>query len=55
MAEPVVVTIPHKLTKEEAVRRLKKGFGDVRSNLGEKFMRSGSVGPSPNTVWVAFL
>ena len=29
MAEPVVVTIPHKLTKEEAVRRLKKGFGDV--------------------------
>ena len=31
MAEPVVVTIPHKLTKEEAVRRLKKGFADVRS------------------------
>ena len=37
MAEPVVVTIPHKLTKEEAVRRLKKGFGDVRSTVGEKF------------------
>jgi len=38
MAEPVVVTIPHKLTKEEAVRRLKKGFGDVRSTVGEKFV-----------------
>jgi hypothetical protein len=38
MAEPVVVTIPHKLTKEEAIRRLKKGFGDVRSTFGEKFV-----------------
>jgi hypothetical protein len=38
MAEPVIVTIPHKLTKEEAVRRLKKGFGDVRSTVGETFM-----------------
>jgi hypothetical protein len=37
MGEPVVVTIPHKLTKEEAIRRLKKGFGDVRSTFGEKF------------------
>src|SRR5262249_16008508 len=38
MAEPVVVTIPHKLTKDEAIRRLKKGFGDVRSAVGEKFV-----------------
>ena len=38
MAEPVVVTIPHRLTKEEAVSRLKKGFGDVRSTVGEKFV-----------------
>jgi hypothetical protein len=38
MAEPVVVTIPHKLGREEAVRRLKKGFGDVRSTFGEKFV-----------------
>jgi hypothetical protein len=37
MAEPVVVTIPHKLTKEEATRRLKKGFADVRS-FGDKFV-----------------
>jgi len=38
MAEPVVVTIPHKLTKEEAIRRLKTGFGNVRSTIGEKFV-----------------
>ena len=38
MAEPVVVTIPHKLGKEEAARRLKKGFGDVRATFGEKFV-----------------
>ena len=37
MAEPVVVTIPHRLGKQEAVRRLKTGFGDVRS-FGEKFV-----------------
>jgi Putative polyhydroxyalkanoic acid system protein (PHA_gran_rgn) len=38
MAEPVVVTISHKLTKEEAIRRLKNGFGNVRSTIGEKFV-----------------
>ena len=38
MSEPVVVTIPHKLGKEEATRRLKKGFGDLRSTFGEKFV-----------------
>lgn len=38
MSEPVVVTIPHRLGKEEAVRRLKKGFGEMRSTFGEKFV-----------------
>ena len=38
MAEPVVVTIPHKFGKEEAIRRLKNGFGNVRSTLGENFV-----------------
>jgi hypothetical protein len=38
MAEPVVVTIPHQLGKEEAIRRLKNGFGTVRSAVGEKFV-----------------
>ena len=38
MSQPVVVTIPHKLGKQEAVRRLRAGFGNVRSTFGEKFM-----------------
>ena len=38
MSQPVVVTIPHKLGKQEAVKRLKAGFGTVRSTLGEKFV-----------------
>ena len=37
MAEPLVVTIPHKLGKEEATRRLKKGFTDLHQNFGGKF------------------
>jgi Putative polyhydroxyalkanoic acid system protein (PHA_gran_rgn) len=35
MPRPVVVTIPHRLGKQEAVRRLKDGFSNVRSNFGE--------------------
>ncbi len=35
MPRPVVVTIPHRLGKQEAVRRLKDGFSYVRSNFGE--------------------
>ncbi len=38
MSEPVVVTIPHKLGKQEAVRRLQAGFKNVRSTFGEKFV-----------------
>jgi hypothetical protein len=38
MAEPVIVTIPHRLGKDEAVRRLKTGFGKVRSSFGESFV-----------------
>ncbi len=38
MSQPVVVTIPHKLGKQEAVRRLQTGFGNVRSSFGEKFV-----------------
>jgi len=38
MSQPVVVTIPHRLGKQEAARRLKAGFGNVRSTFGEKFV-----------------
>jgi hypothetical protein len=37
MAEPLVVTVPHKLGKEEAVRRLKSGLGRVHQNFGGVF------------------
>jgi hypothetical protein len=38
MAQPVVVTISHKLGKQEAVRRLKAGFSKVHSSFGESFV-----------------
>ena len=33
MAEPFVVTISHRLGKEEAVRRLRKGFAELPANV----------------------
>ena len=38
MTQPVVVTIPHKLGKAEAKRRLEAGFSNVRANVGESFV-----------------
>ena len=37
MSQPLVVTIPHKLGKEEAVRRLKSGLVGVHKNFGGVF------------------
>lgn len=34
MSKPLVVSIPHRLGKEEAVRRLKSGLAGVRSHYG---------------------
>ncbi len=33
MSEPLVVTVPHSLGQEEALRRLKAGFGRVTANI----------------------
>ena len=33
MAEPFVVTISHRLGKEEAIRRLRKGFAELPTNV----------------------
>jgi hypothetical protein len=33
MSKPVLVTIPHSLGKEEAIRRLKSGLGSASANL----------------------
>jgi hypothetical protein len=35
MPNPLIVSIPHRLGKEEAVRRLKSGLGSVRSNFSQ--------------------
>lgn len=37
MSKPLVVTIPHRLGKDEAVRRLKSGLGRARTNFGHLF------------------
>lgn len=34
MSKPLVVTIPHRLGKDEAVRRLKTGLGSARQKFG---------------------
>ncbi|MFZ1924479.1 MAG: polyhydroxyalkanoic acid system family protein [Xanthobacteraceae bacterium] len=34
MSQPLSVSIPHRLGKEEAVRRLQSGLGKVRANYG---------------------
>lgn len=37
MAQPLTVSIPHHLGKEEALRRLQSGLGKVRANYGHFF------------------
>ena len=34
MTAPLVVSIPHRLGRQEAVRRLKNGLGRARTNFG---------------------
>lgn len=36
MSKPLIVSIPHNLGKEEAIRRLRTGFGQLRTTLGDK-------------------
>ncbi|WP_315830811.1 polyhydroxyalkanoic acid system family protein [Bradyrhizobium prioriisuperbiae] len=35
MAQPFIVSIPHKLGKEEATRRMKAGLGSIKSQYGK--------------------
>lgn len=37
MPQPLVVSIPHRLGKDEAVRRLKSGLGAAQSKFGQMF------------------
>jgi hypothetical protein len=36
MSKPIVVSIPHQLGKEEALRRLQSGLGRFRTSFGDK-------------------
>jgi len=38
MPQPVIVTIPHRLGKYEAKRRLQAGFSNVRSHVSDNFV-----------------
>jgi hypothetical protein len=35
MSQPLVVSLPHRLGKPEATRRLKAGLGNARANYGQ--------------------
>ena len=37
MSKPLVVSIPHRLGKDEALRRLKSGLGNAQANYGNLF------------------
>jgi Putative polyhydroxyalkanoic acid system protein (PHA_gran_rgn) len=37
MSKPLIVSIPHRLGKDEAVRRLKSGLDNVAANYGHLF------------------
>ena len=37
MSKPLVISIPHRLGRDEAVHRLKSGLGSVRANFGHLF------------------
>jgi hypothetical protein len=38
MSQPLTVSIPHRLGRQEAVRRLKDGLGSARSSFGSLLM-----------------
>ena len=38
MSQPLVVSIPHRLGKEEALRQLKNGLGNAGANFGHLFI-----------------
>ena len=37
MSKPLVVSIPHRLGRDEAIRRLKSGFAEVRTKYSQLF------------------
>ena len=47
MSQPLVVSIPHRLGREEAVRRLKSGLGTVRTDYGPVELAFAFLRPIP--------
>ncbi len=43
MAQPLVVSIPHRLGRDEAVRRIKSGLGDARAQFAHLITLSEGV------------
>ena len=46
MSEPLVVSIPHHLGKEEALRRLKTGLVEIGTSFGHLFSDREQIGPA---------
>jgi hypothetical protein len=48
MSGPLVVSIPHRLGKDEALRRLKNGLGSVSANFGHAFKVEEQIWTGPH-------
>ena len=48
MSKPLVVSIPHRLGKDEALRRLKNGLGSASANFGHVFKIQEEIWTGPH-------
>src|SRR5262249_28802392 len=48
MSRPLVVSIPHRLGKDEALRRLKNGLGSASANFGHVFKVEEQIWTGPH-------
>jgi hypothetical protein len=48
MSKPLVVSIPHRLGKDEALRRLKNGLGSASTNFGHVFKIQEEIWTGPH-------
>ena len=48
MSKPLVVSIPHRLSEDEALRRLKNGLGSASANFGHVFKIQEEIWTGPH-------
>ena len=48
MSKPLIVSIPHRLGKDEAVRRLKDGLGNASASFGHVFKIQEEIWTGPH-------